>query len=123
LFVGKGNPSPSYFRSEFKFLKFKVVDMKKIDPDEFLRSDKPEEVDLGVLAEKYREKPEIFKKVIRKISKIIKNKKEILKYMEGFIFAITHLYLISPDSAPLLKRLKVSQVSDLLKIMVKIYFS
>jgi predicted transposase YdaD len=86
LFVGKGNPPPSYFRSEFKFLKFKVVDMKKITPDEFLRSDKPEEVVLGVLAGKYREKPEIFKKVIRKISKIVKNKKQLLKYMEDISF-------------------------------------
>jgi hypothetical protein len=86
LFVGKGNPPPSYFRSEFKFLKFKVVDMKKIDPDEFLKSDKPEEVVLGVLAGKYREKPEVFKKVIRKISKIVKNKKQLLKYMEDISF-------------------------------------
>ncbi len=86
LFVGKGNPPPSYFRSEFKTLKFKVVDWKKIDPDEFLKSEKPEEVVLGVLAGKYREKPEVFKKVIRKISKIVKNKKELLKYMEDISF-------------------------------------
>jgi hypothetical protein len=86
LFVGKGNPPPSYFKSEFKFLKFRVVDWKKIDPDEFLKSDKPEEVVLGVLAGKYREKPEVFKKVIRKISKIVKNKKELLKYMEDISF-------------------------------------
>jgi predicted transposase YdaD len=86
LFVGKGNPPPSVFRSEFKSLKFKVVDLKKIDPDEFLKSEKPEEVVLGVLAGKYKEKPEVFKKVIRKISKIIKNKKELLKYMEDISF-------------------------------------
>jgi predicted transposase YdaD len=86
LFVGKGNPPPSYFKSEFKTLKFRVVDWKKINPDEFLKSDKPEEVVLGVLAGKYREKPEVFKKVIRKISKIIKNKKELLKYMEDISF-------------------------------------
>jgi predicted transposase YdaD len=86
LFVGKGNPPPSYFKSEFKTLKFKVVDLKKIKPDEFLRSDKPEEVVLGVLAGKCKEKPEVFKKVIRKISKIIKNKKELLKYMEDISF-------------------------------------
>ena len=60
--------------------------MKKIDPDEFIKSDKPEEVVLGVLAGKYREKPEVFNKVIRKISKIIKNKKELLKYMEDISF-------------------------------------
>jgi hypothetical protein len=86
LFVGKGNPPPSYFKSEFKFLKFKVVDLKKINPDEFLKSDKPEEVILGVLAGKYKEKQEVFKKVIRKISKIVKNKKELLKYMEDISF-------------------------------------
>jgi predicted transposase YdaD len=86
LFVGKGNPPPSYFKSEFKFLKFKVVDLKKIDPDEFLKSDKPEEVVLGVLAGKYREKPEVFSKVIRKILKIVKSKKELLKYMEDISF-------------------------------------
>jgi len=86
LFVGKGNPPPSVFRSEFKFLKFRVVDWKKIDPDEFLKSDKPEEVVLGILAGKYKEKPEVFKKVIRKISKIVKNKKELLKYMEDISF-------------------------------------
>ena len=86
LFVGKGKPPPSYLRSEFKFLKFKVVDMKEINPDEFLKSDKPEEVVLGILAGKYKEKPKVFSKVIRKISKIIKNKKELLKYMEDISF-------------------------------------
>jgi predicted transposase YdaD len=86
LFVGKGNPPPSYFKSEFKTLKFRVVDWKKINPDEFLKSDKPEEVILGVLAGKYREKPEVFNKVIRKISKIVKNKKQLLKYMEDISF-------------------------------------
>jgi predicted transposase YdaD len=86
LFVGKGKPPPSVFRTEFKTLKFKVVDFKRIDPDEFLKSDKPEEVVLGILAGKYREKPEVFKKVIRKISEIIKNEKELLKYMEDISF-------------------------------------
>jgi hypothetical protein len=31
------------FKSEFTIHKFKVVDMKKIDPDEFIRSNKPKE--------------------------------------------------------------------------------
>ncbi|MFZ8804269.1 MAG: hypothetical protein ACO2PO_14970, partial [Candidatus Calescibacterium sp.] len=86
LFVGKGKPPPSVFRTEFKTLKFKVVDFKRIDPDEFLKSDKPEEVVLGILAGKYKEKPKVFSKVIRKISKIVKNKKELLKYMEDISF-------------------------------------
>jgi hypothetical protein len=41
LFVGKGNPSPSFFRDEFTIHKFIVLDMKKIDPDEFIKIDKP----------------------------------------------------------------------------------
>ncbi len=86
LFVGKGNPPPSYFKSEFKFLKCRVVDWKKIDPDEFLKSDKPEEIVLGVLAGKYREKPEAFKKVIRKISKIVKNQKRTFKIYGRYKF-------------------------------------
>jgi len=86
LFVGKGNPPPSYFKSEFKTLKFRVVDWKKIDPDEFLKSDKPEEVVLGVLAGKYREKPEAFSKVVKRISEIVKNEKELLKYMNDINF-------------------------------------
>jgi hypothetical protein len=60
--------------------------MKEINPDEFLKSDKPEEVVLGILAGKYKEKPKVFSKVIRKISKIVKNKKELLKYMEDISF-------------------------------------
>jgi hypothetical protein len=74
------------FRTEFKTLKFKVVDFKRIDPDEFLKSDKPEEVVFGILAGKFREKPEVFSKVVRKISKIVKNEKELLKYMEDISF-------------------------------------
>jgi hypothetical protein len=64
--------------------KFIVLDMKKIDPDEFIKSDKPEEVIVGVLAGKYREKPEVFKKVVRKISEIVKSEREVIKYMDGF---------------------------------------
>jgi hypothetical protein len=63
LFVGKGNSPPSVFKSEFTIHKFKVIDMKKIDPDEFIRSNKPEEVIVGILAGKYKEKPKTIKKV------------------------------------------------------------
>jgi hypothetical protein len=86
LFVGKGNPPPSFFRDEFTIHKFIVLDMKKIDPDEFIKSDKPEEVILGVLAGKYREKPKVFKKVVRKISEIVKSEREVIKYMNDINF-------------------------------------
>ncbi len=62
LFVGKGSPPPSSFKDEFTLHKFKVVDTKKIDPDDFIRSDKPEEVIVGILAGKFKEKPQIISK-------------------------------------------------------------
>jgi hypothetical protein len=66
LFVGKGNPPPSTFRDEFTSHKFIVLDMKKIDPDEFLKSKKPEEVIIGILAGKFKDKPKIIEKVKKK---------------------------------------------------------
>jgi hypothetical protein len=67
LFVGKGNPPPSFFRDEFTMHKFIVLDMKKIYPDEFIKSEKPEEVIVGILAGKFKDKPEIIKKVKKRI--------------------------------------------------------
>jgi predicted transposase YdaD len=86
LFVGKGNSPPSVLKSEFTIHKFKVVDMKKIDPDEFIRSNKPEEVIVGILAGKYKEKPKIIKKVKKRIVEIVKNEKEIIKYIDSISF-------------------------------------
>jgi len=86
LFVGKGNPPPSVFKSEFTIHKFKVVDMKKIDPDEFIRSDKPEEVIIGILAGKFKDKPKIIRKVKKRILEILKNEEEIIKYIDSISF-------------------------------------
>ena len=41
---------------------------------------------MGVLAGKYREKPEAFSKVVKRISEIVKNEKELLKYMNDINF-------------------------------------
>jgi predicted transposase YdaD len=86
LFVGKGNPPPSVFRTEFTIHKFKVVDMKKIDPDEFIKSNKPEEVIVGILAGKFKDKPQIIGKVKKRIVEILKNEKEIIKYIDSISF-------------------------------------
>ncbi|MDT7906477.1 MAG: hypothetical protein RRA63_00310 [Candidatus Calescibacterium sp.] len=86
LFVGKGNPPPSVFRTEFTIHKFKVVDMKKIDPDEFIKSNKPEEVIVGILAGKFKDKPQIIGKVKERIVEIVKNEKEIIKYIDSISF-------------------------------------
>jgi predicted transposase YdaD len=86
LFVGRGNPPPSEYKTPKLTLKYEVLDMKRIDPDVFIKSRKPYEVVVGVLAGKYREKPKAFRKVMKRISEIVKNEKELLKYMEDISF-------------------------------------
>jgi hypothetical protein len=60
--------------------------MKKIDPDEFIKSDKPEEVIVGILAGKFKDKPKIIKKVKERIVEIVKNEEEIAKYIDSISF-------------------------------------
>jgi len=86
LFVGKGNPPPSMFRDEFKIHKFIVLDMKKINPDEFIKSKKPEEVIVGILAGKFKDKPEIIEKVKKRIVEIVKSEEKIIKYIDSISF-------------------------------------
>jgi hypothetical protein len=86
LFVGRGKPPPSEYETPKLTLKYEVLDMKKIDPDVFIKSQKPEEVVVGVLAGKYREKPEAFSKVVKRISEIVKGEKEVIKYMNDINF-------------------------------------
>jgi hypothetical protein len=86
LFVGRGKPPPSDYKTPKLTLKYEVLDMKRIDPDVFIKSRKPEEVIVGVLAGKYREKPEAFRKVVKRISEIVKSEKEVIKYMNDVNF-------------------------------------
>jgi len=86
LFVGKGNPPPPSFKDEFTIHKFIVLDMKKTNPDEFIKSDKPEEVIVGILAGKFKDKPEIIEKVKKRIVEIVKSEKEIAKYIDSISF-------------------------------------
>jgi hypothetical protein len=67
LFVGKGKPPPSEFRTPKLTLKYKVLDMKKIDPDLFIKSKKPGEVILGILAGKFKDKPRTIRKVKKEL--------------------------------------------------------
>jgi hypothetical protein len=86
LFVGKGNPPPPFFKDEFTIHKFIVLDMKKINPDEFIKSKKPEEVIVGILAGKFKDKPEIIEKVKKRIVEIVKIKEKIIKYIDSISF-------------------------------------
>jgi predicted transposase YdaD len=86
LFVGKGNPPPSEFKTPKLTLKYEVLDMKKIDPDVFIKSEKPAEVILGILAGKFKDKPKIIRKVKKRIVEILKNEEEIIKYIDSISF-------------------------------------
>jgi predicted transposase YdaD len=86
LFVGKGNPPPSEYKTPKLTLKYKVLDMKKIDPDVFIKSKKPAEVILGILAGKFKDKPQIIRKVQKRIAEILKNEGEIAKYIDSISF-------------------------------------
>ncbi|MFZ8802571.1 MAG: hypothetical protein ACO2PO_06230, partial [Candidatus Calescibacterium sp.] len=86
LFVGKGNPPPSEYKTPKLTLKYKVLDMKKIDPDVFIKSEKPAEVILGILAGKFKDKPKIIRKVKKRIVEILKNEVEIAKYIDSISF-------------------------------------
>jgi predicted transposase YdaD len=86
LFVGKGNPPPSEYKTPKLTLKYKVLDMKKIDPDVFIKSEKPSEVILGILAGKFKDKPQIIRKVKKRIAEIVKNEEKIIKYIDSISF-------------------------------------
>jgi hypothetical protein len=86
LFVGKGKPPPSEYKTPKLTLKYKVLDMKKIDPDVFIRSRKPGEVILGILAGKSKDKPKIIRKVKKRIVEILKNEEKIIKYIDSISF-------------------------------------
>jgi predicted transposase YdaD len=86
LFVGKGNPPPSEYKTPKLTLKYKVLDMKKIDPDVFIKREKPAEVILGILAGKFKDKPKIIRKVKKRIAEILKNEEKIIKYIDSISF-------------------------------------
>jgi len=73
-------------KDEFTSHKFIVLDMKKIDPDVFLKSEKPEEVIVGILAGKFKDKPKIIERVKERIVEIVKDEKEITKYIDSISF-------------------------------------
>ena len=86
LFVGKGNPPPPEYRTPKLTLKYEVLDMKKIEPDIFIKSKKPAEVILGILAGKFKDKPEIIKNVKKRIVEILKDEEEVAKYIDSISF-------------------------------------
>ena len=77
LFVGKGKPPPPVFKSKYTTHSFIVLDMKEVSPDLFIRSDKPDEVILGILAGKSKEKYKIIKEVMKKITEIEKERSKL----------------------------------------------
>ena len=86
LFVGKGSPPPSDYKTPKLALKYEVLDMRKIDPDVFVKSKKPGEVIVGILAGKFKDKSKIIKKVKKRIVEILKNEEKIIKYIDSISF-------------------------------------
>jgi hypothetical protein len=73
--------------TEIRFVKSFYPDiLLEITPDVFIKSDKPEEVLVGILAGKFKDKPEIIKKVKKRIVEIVKDEKEIAKYIDNISF-------------------------------------
>jgi hypothetical protein len=60
--------------------------MKKINPDVFIRNRKPEEVIVGISAGKYKQKPEVFSKVVKRFQRLSKNLGRIHKISQKFKF-------------------------------------
>jgi hypothetical protein len=105
LFVGKGNPPPTKFELKDEFgtqnlsFNFVVLDMKKIDPDVFIKSEKPEEVIVGILAGKFKDKPKIIRKVKERIVEIVKDEEEIAKCIDSVSF-LAGLFDIKIEAKP-----------------------
>lgn len=100
LFIGKGKPPPSLFKEKSTSHKFKVVDMKNLNPLNFIKSNKPEEVVIGILAGKYKDKQKTFDKVIKKIPKIVKDNTKLIKYIESINF-LASLFDINLNLEPM----------------------
>ena len=95
IWLGEGKPPPAEYRTSTTLHRYHVIDMRKVSPDVFLRSDNPYEVLLALLTGRYivREKKvgrakkrewtkEVLHKVIRRLQELAKTERELLKYIE-----------------------------------------
>ncbi len=93
IWLGSGKPPPAQYRTTTTVHRYHVIDIRKIPPDVFLRSDNPYEVLLALLAGrsvvKHKKRKgkqmwtkEILQKVIGRLQELTKTEKELLKYIE-----------------------------------------
>ncbi len=96
IWLGRGKPPPAEYRTTTTLHRYHVIDMRKVSPDVFLRSDNPYEVMLALLAgrsvvrrkgkvgrrKKQEWTEEVLSKVIRRLRELAKTEKELLKYIE-----------------------------------------
>ena len=95
IWLGRGKPPPSRYRTTTTVHRYHVIDMRKIPPDVFLRSDNPYEVLLALLtgrpvvrkervgrAKKREWTKDVLQKVIKRLQELTKTEKELLKYIE-----------------------------------------
>ena len=115
IWLGKGKPPPAQYRTSTTVHRYHVIDMRKVSPDVFLKSDNPYEVMLALLTvgsvvrragrriEEGRSKEqawteEILRKVIKRLRELAKTDEELLKYIEE-IEVLGTLFDIKPGVA------------------------
>ena len=79
IWGGKEKTPPSEYKTETTSHRYKVVDVKEISPDKFLKSQNPSEVILAVFFGKRREKEKVVQKVISRLRKIAKSDEGVFK--------------------------------------------
>jgi len=91
IWVGKGNPPPSEYKTEFIPHRYKVIDLRKISPEKFLSSSDPHEVMLALIVGKEEERKRFVKDVVMRLRKISKSKEEFIRYI-GEVDIIVRLF-------------------------------
>ncbi len=79
IWTGKGEPPPAEYRTKNTIHRYKVVDVKEISPEKFLKSKNPYEVILALVVGNPQEREKVLPKVIRRLQKSLQKQRGIHK--------------------------------------------
>lgn len=82
IFIGNGNPnmSTSLEHPELQF-RYRLINLRHIDCDVFVRSSKPEEIILGILADfKGQNSTQVIQSILGNLRKYVRNTRSLRKY-------------------------------------------
>ena len=82
IWTGKGKPPPSEYRTKNTIHRYKVIDIKEISPEKFLKSKNPYEVVLALVVGSPHEREKVLPKLIKRLQKISKSREEFIRYIE-----------------------------------------